>query len=68
MDYSVLTSFYNCRSEEPESWAWGRKVMTILDDAKIDYELWTNEDDWYETSIKVPSKYYSKAKKLINKK
>ena len=64
---STVVCFYNCRSEEPKSWEWGRKVTWALEDAGIEYELWRPyEDEPYETQIKVSLKDYQKATRVIN--
>lgn len=64
----TVCNFYNCMSEEPESTAYGRKVMRILDEAKIAYELRSphnDPDEHYETIIVVADKDYKNARKNI---
>lgn len=65
---STILRFYNCRSKEPKSWEWGRKVTWALEDAGINYEIWTPfEDEPYEARVKVESTDYNKAIALLIK-
>jgi len=65
--YSYFTMFYNDRSDEPSSWEWGHKVLSICRENDIPYTTTYPDDDVPECTIWVKDGFKRKLNALLKK-